>query len=454
MSEKFHFIGIGGIGMSGLALIMLKKNYTVTGSDIAITPVVESLIKAGAYVHKGQAAGNISPDMTVVYSSDIKPDNPEFAAALDKGCKLMHRSDLLAKLLTGHKSLAVAGTHGKTTTSALLSTVLVEAGCDPCIAVGGILPQYQSNSRYGQGEYFAFEADESDQTFLKYHPYGAIVTNIDQDHLVNYQNDFSNLVKAFQTFMQQVQSPKRLVWCGDDANLRELNMPGITYGFSMDCQWVVSNLRQHGFHSVFDLHGPLHSFKDVEVALIGRHNALNAAGVFALASLCDIDEASIRQAFRTFQGVLRRCEKKGVMNGILFLDDYAHHPTEIETTLHGIRQAISKQRLVAVFQPHRYTRTLECKGMFGPCFQSADEVIITDIYGSGEVPIPELTGENVMREVKLKHPACQYVPRTALSHKLSQYLRPDDVVVTLGAGDITKVAGETMVLLENPTRSD
>lgn len=448
MSKKYHFIGIGGIGMSGLAHILLKKNIFVSGSDIAISPVVESLIKLGAVVCKGHAAKNISEEMIVVYTSDIKPDNPEYAAAIEKGCRIMHRSDLLAELIEGHKSLAVAGTHGKTTTSALLSTVLVDAGCDPSFAVGGVLPQFQGNSRLGQGEYFAFEADESDQSFLKYHPFGAIVTNIDHDHLVNYANCFENLVEAFKKFMHQVQSANHLVWCGDDPHLKQLHLPGHSYGFGAHCDWKVSNLRQDGFQSIFDLQSPQGYFKEIESALIGEHNALNAAGVFVLALLSGVKESSIRQTLRTFPGVLRRCEKKGIVNGILFLDDYAHHPAEIKTTLNGIRRAIGGKRLVAVFQPHRYTRTQECLGTFGACFQAADEVIVTDIYGAGETPVPTLSGEIVMQEIKAKLPACQYVPRTALCHKLSQYVEAEDVVVTLGAGDITKVGNETLILLQ------
>lgn len=448
MREKYHFIGIGGIGMSGLAHLLLEKNIAVSGSDIAISPVVESLIKSGAVVCKGHAAKNISEEMIVVYTSDIKPDNPEYAAAVEKRCRIMHRSDLLAKLMEGSKSLAVAGTHGKTTTSALLSTVLVDAGCDPSFAVGGILPQFQSNSRFGQGDYFAFEADESDQSFLKYHPFGAIVTNIDHDHLVNYENHFENLVEAFQTFMNQVQSASHLVWCGDDPHLKVLHLPGHSYGFGAHCDWKVFNLRQDGFRSTFDLQSPQGYFKEIESALIGEHNALNAAGVFVLAFLSGIKESSIRQSFRTFPGVLRRCEKKGAINGILFLDDYAHHPAEIKTTLNGIRRAIGGKRLVAVFQPHRYTRTQECLGMFGACFQAADAVIVTDIYGAGENPVMALSGEKVMQEIKAKLPACQYVPRSALTHQLSQFVEAEDVVVTLGAGDITKVGNETLILLQ------
>lgn len=449
MTGKYHFIGIGGIGMSALARILLQKGYPVSGSDIAITPIVESLIRQGAIFHKGQSANNIHSDDIVVYSSDIKIDNPEFLSAKEKKCALMHRSDLLAKLISGQKSLAVAGTHGKTTTSALLAAVLGDAGEDPSFAIGGILPKFQGNSHFGKGEYFVLEADESDQTFLKYHPFGSIVTNIDSDHLVNYNGNLDNLVNAFQTFMNQVQSKEHLFWCGDNIYLKKLNIPGKTYGSSNFCDWQIFNVRQEGFKSLFDLQHRGTFFKDIDLSLIGLHNAVNAAGVFAMAYTLGINEHKIRMALCSFQGVKRRCEIKGLHNNILFLDDYAHHPTEIETTLNGIRRAIGRQRLVAVFQPHRYSRISECLGMFGSCFTSADEVLVTDIYSAGEQPIPSVSSELVIQEIRNSLTSCQFVPRSAISRKLSECLQQQDVVVTLGAGDITNVSGETLVILEN-----
>jgi UDP-N-acetylmuramate--alanine ligase len=450
MKEKYHFIGIGGIGMSALARILLQKGYSVSGSDIAITPLIESMIKQGAIVHKGQSEDNISSDLIVVYSSDIKGNNPEYRAAIEKKCTMLHRADLLAKLVSEQQSLAVAGTHGKTTTSALLAAVLVESGGDPSFAIGGVLPQFQTNSRYGTGRYFAFEADESDQSFLKYHPFGAIVTNIDHDHLSNYEGDPHNLIQAFQRFMHQVQNEDHLFWCSEDLHLRELNLAGQSYGRGEECRWRALNIRQEGFKSFFDIRNGQHLFENIELSLIGLHNALNATGVFAMALTLGIAEEKIRHAFKAFQGVQRRCEKRGNFNRMLFLDDYAHHPTEIQTTLEGIRRAIGEKRLVVAFQPHRYSRTLECQGLFGPGFVNADAVFITDVFAAGEEPILSISGENVMKEVKdsLKAP-CHYVPRTALSHQLSRFLQPDDVVVTLGAGDITKVSSEILILLEN-----
>lgn len=449
MSERYHFIGIGGIGMSGLAHILLGKGVAVSGSDIAVNYVTEGLIKAGATIANGQSAANISDLMTVVYSSDIKSTNPEYQEAVRRKCKMLHRSELLAHLVEGHKSLAVAGTHGKTTTSALLSTVLVEAGLEPSFAVGGVLPQFNTNARAGNGELFAFEADESDRTFLNYHPFGAIVTNIDNDHLNAYEGSEEVLRKSFDTFMNQVKSAKHLFWCGDDSALNALQHPGQRYGFEEHCDWRVMNFRQEGFHSLFDIASAGHVYKDVELALIGRHNALNATAVFGLSISLGVPEEAIRRAFKAFKGVKRRCERKGEAANVVFIDDYAHHPTEIEATLKALRNAVKRQRLVVVFQPHRYSRTQDCLGQYGSVFEGADELIVTEIYSAGETPIPGLSHEVILSEVQeSSRVPCQHISRSTLAEKLSCIVRSNDVVVTLGAGDITKVAAETLLILE------
>lgn len=449
MKETYHFIGIGGIGMSGLARLLLSQNIAVTGSDLAFNPVIEGLIREGAIFHKGQSADNISPHAKVVYTSEIKQDNPEYQAAIKMRCALLHRSDLLAELLKGQKALAVAGTHGKTTTSSLLATVLVDVGWDPSFAVGGMLPAFQSNARFGRGEYFAFEADESDRSFLKYYPFGAIVTNIDNDHLNNYEGSFALLIDNFKLFMSQVSSPQHLFWCRDDEHLTALQLPGQTYGFHPQSDWRIVSMQQEGFKMVFDLEHQGILYSRIEIALAGRHNVLNAAAVFGLARTLNVPEASIRQTFKTFKGVLRRCEHKGSCQGIDFLDDYAHHPTEIETTLKGIRQAIGSRRLIAVFQPHRYSRTKDCLGLYGNIFDAANELLITDIYAAGESPLPSISHVAVQKEIEEKSQiSCRYVARPALSHFLSQFVKPSDVIVTLGAGDITKLSQEALFLLE------
>lgn len=449
MSYDYHFIGIGGIGMSGLAHLLLSQKFTVSGSDVIFNAVTEKLVKEGAVIYKGHAAENIPSQAKVIYTSDIKIDNPEYQAAIKMQRPLLHRADLLAEILNGYKALAVAGTHGKTTTSSLLATVLIEAGLDPSFAIGGILSAFQSNACFGKGEYFAFEADESDRSFLKYHPFGAVVTNINNDHLNNYDRNFDLLIESFKLFISQVQSPSHLFWCRDDPYLSKLSLSGQSYGFHSHSDWKVVSMRQDGFKIYFDLEQGQKFYPQIELALIGRHNVLNAAAIFGLAWTLGIPEINIRQSFKNFKGVLRRCEKKGSCHDIHFFDDYAHHPTEIETTLQAIRQAIGSRRLIAVFQPHRYSRTQDCLGLYGKIFNEVDQLIITDIYGAGETPLPFLSPFLIQQEIEQYAAVpCQYVPRSALSIFLSQFVCPLDVVVTLGAGDINKLSNETLVLLE------
>lgn len=437
--DKCHFIGIGGIGMSGLARILLGRNVKISGSDLATSQVTEGLEKGGATVFIGHSADYIAPDMTVIYSSDIKESNPEYQAALNLKCPMLHRSDLLSTLMKGFKGLSVAGTHGKTTTSSLLAYVLTEAGLDPSFAVGGIASQLKVNASAGRGDYFVVEADESDGTFLKYPSFGAIITNIDLDHM-NYFISEDNLLQSFQKFALQVRSSEHLFWCGDDTRLRRLSLPGISYGLSEGCALRALNVRQEGWKIVFDVAFQGRYYSRVEAALIGEHNILNALAVFGLSLTIGVKEEALRRALASFQGVKRRCEKKGESQGVLVLDDYAHHPTEITTTLKGIRTAIAEKRLVAVFQPHRFTRTQHCLGSYAGIFEDVDALFITDIYAANETPIPGVTTERVIAEIasSIKIPFF-YVPRSGLVDTVARYLRPHDVVVTLGAGDVTKV---------------
>lgn len=441
--QKVHFIGIGGIGMSGLARILLSQGIKVSGSDLASSAITQQLQQLGATIYQGHSAANIEPGVTVVYSSDIKKENPEYTAALAGQVPLWHRSDLLQQLMQERKSLAIAGTHGKTTTTSLLTCVLVQAQYQPTYVVGGIVSQLQSNAAYGPGEYLVAEADESDGTFLKYFPYGAIVTNIDNDHMNHYGTD-ERLDRAFAQFLSQVSSKEHLFWCGEDSRLMHLNMPGITYGFHPGCALRATNYVQENWSLFFDVHFRGKDYPAVEVALTGKHNVLNSLAVFGLALQLGIPEGTIRKSLQEFKGVGRRCEKKGETDGILLLDDYAHHPTELRTTLKAIRKAVLNRRLLAVFQPHRYSRMEHCLGTFDAVFDDADELIITDIYASGETPIPGITHELLCAEIEQKGKACRYIPRKVLAETLAASLKTGDVVVSLGAGDITKLGQELL----------
>lgn len=445
---KYHLIGIGGIGMSSLARILLQKQCKVSGSDLASTYVSDGLVKEGAQIFFGHAAENVPKDALVVYSTDIHKDNPEFQEAIRKKNPLLHRSELLSQLLAEKKGLAIAGTHGKTTTSGLLASVFIEAGLDPSYSVGGILTQYHSNGGEGDGEYFIAEADESDGSFLKYHPFGGIVTNIDNDHIEHFGTE-EKLHNSFHTFMDQIASKEHVVWCNDDPLLKKFNFPGVNYGFSEGSQAHITHFKQEGWRITYDLSWNNNLYKEIEVSLLGRHNALNSAAVFVLASLLGIEEKEIRKSFREFEGVMRRCEKKGEIQGVLFIDDYAHHPTEIRATLKGIRKAIQERRLIAVFQPHRYTRIRDCLGKFGTVFEECDKVFVTEIYSARENPIPGIESQKILDEIEKGGTLCELIERNNLTEKLTSYLQPHDVVVSLGAGDITKLAYEFLKELKN-----
>lgn len=430
--------------MSSLARILLERGAEVSGSDIVASPITESLESMGAKISIGQKAENISPSQIVVFSTDIKSTNPEYQAAVTLKCNMEHRSECLHRLTKGLKVLAVGGTHGKTTTSSLLAWVMEVCKLSPTFAIGGVVKNFLTNGKAGNGPYFVAEADESDGTLAGYHPYGAIVTNIGLDHMNHYLIE-ENLLDCFRKFFSHVKKKELCFWCGDDERLAAIKPEGISYGFNDKCRLRASNFRQTGWKSFVDLVFEGKTYADVEVSLAGKHNVLNAIAVFGLLIKLGAREPDIREGLKSFQGVGRRCEVKGERNGILFLDDYAHHPTEIQATLCAIRNANPNRRIVAVFQPHRYTRTRDCMGTYGAIFNSVDQVILTDIHAAGEAPIPGVAVDNILNEINQSSAArCHYLPREGLSCKLPEFLQKGDVVVTLGAGNITKVGGETL----------
>ncbi len=445
MTEKCHFIGIGGIGMSGLARILLDtQNTAVTGSDRTTNSLIEDLRLKGAEVHIGHDPKFIPADATVIYSSDIATDNPEYLAAQELNCKMLHRADLLVALANGQNLLGVTGTHGKTTTSGLLAHVFLEAGKDPSFAVGGVIPGTQVNGLKGKGGDFIAELDESDGSFLKFHPDGAIVTNIGSDHISHYGTKES-LLNAFKQFCSQVKNPDHLFWCGDNMYLKGMALKGISYGFTEVCQLRAYNLIQEEWSVCYDIDYKGKIYTNVRIPLIGAHNALNSLAVFGLCLSLGIEEASIRKAFLSFAGICRRAEKKGVYNEILVLDDYAHHPTEISATLNALRIAIGERRLVVLYQPHRYSRIRDCLGSFGGIFDEADEVFLTEIYPAGEKPIPGISHEDIMEEnEQCSSTSFRHVPFHDLVAEAVKFLQPHDVVVTLGAGNITQVGPQIL----------
>lgn len=432
---KYHFVGIGGIGMSALARILLQRGAPVQGSDLSPSYVTKDLQMAGAVVFSDHQPSHVVSPCTVVYNTQIKKDHPEYQAAIEQQLPILHRSDLLAQLMQGSKTLLVTGTHGKTTTSCLLTHVLQIAEKEPTFALGGVALNFNSNGAHGAGEYFVAEADESDGTFLKYPSFGAIITNIEEDHL-DHWGTREALIDGFREFASKAQ--QILWWNGDDSILQSLHLKGKTFGFGPNSDVQIKNWTQQGWHLEITLS---YQGQDAvfELPLLGEHNVMNAAAVFGMAIDLGISVAAIQTAFKTFKGVKRRMEKKGESRGAVFYDDYAHHPTEIATTLLGVRKAIGEKRLIAVFQPHRYTRLRDCWKEFLTCFTSADVVFITDVYSAREEPISGIDGEKFYQELKDFAPfPVYYLP----DDSLESFLRPHDVVITLGAGDITDFCAE------------
>ncbi len=434
-----HFIGLGGIGMSALARILLQKGKKVKGSDLKMSPLLQELEKEGAEVCIGHQKEAIQDATRVIYSSGIQKDNVEWLAAIEKQLPLFHRSDLLNELMLGKKTLLVSGTHGKTTTTALLASVLLEANLDPSFVVGGIIRSLNTNGRHGEGEYFVAEGDESDGSFLKPAAYAAILTNLENDHL-DYWGTPRMLDLAFQQFISQT---KDLFWCCDDERLQQLKTKGFSYGFSEKAHFQIHRFRQTRHGIIFDLN----EHACIELPLFGRHNALNGAAVYALAMHLKISEQIIRKAFANFSGTRRRLEYKGEKHKVVVFDDYGHHPNEIRATIQALSDHTFSRRLVVVFQPHRFTRVRDLFEEFTTCFDDADLVVMTDIYSAGEVPIPGITSAALYAKMR-DHMGSKvhFFPRTHLESGVAGLLKPLDVVLTIGAGDVT-LAGEPILNL-------
>lgn len=424
--------------MSGLARILLESKVKVSGSDLSLSPLVKELKEAGAEIFIGHKAGQVPQGAVVVVTSMIASHNPELAQAQTDQHQVIHRSELLRQLMIPFKSLLVAGTHGKTTTTSLLTHVLLQGGKNPAYAIGGVFLGNKTNARMDSGLFFVAEADESDGTFLNYAPYGAIVTNIDNDHMDHYKT-WENLEKAFVSFSEKVMDASLFFYCGDDVHLRKLYTKGTSYGFNPDCKLRGLQVRFQSGVIEMDILLDGKIYKDVKVNLMGAHNALNALPVFAMALRLGVSEESIRKALASFPGVKRRLEWVGETSHVKFYDDYAHHPTEIEATLKGLKSQYPYRRIFLLFQPHRYSRTRDCLEQYGSSFEYADEVLVTDIYAAGETAISGLSSETLVKKIKEKSTVpTAFCPFDQLHHEAVQKIRPFDVVVTMGAGDIHK----------------
>ena len=450
---RIHFVGIGGIGMSGIAEVLVNLGYAVSGSDQKESDTTRRLGELGAVITVGHRAEHIGSADVVVISSAVPASNPEVQEARRRGVPVIPRAEMLAELMRMKYGIAVAGSHGKTTTTSLVATVLHAAGLDPTAVIGGKLPSLGSNARLGQGEFLVAEADESDGSFMKLTPTVAVVTNIDPEHLDHY-GTLEALKRTFVDFINKVPFYGLAVLCGDHPEVRSiLPLVGkrhVTYGLSGGADYSASEVRFDGLRSRFVAtrrtpSGRYEALAEVALAMPGIHNVQNSLSVLAVADFLGVPIATTCAALSGFQGVGRRFTVRGEAGGVMVVDDYGHHPAEIRATLAGARAGFSR-RVVAAFQPHRYTRTRDLMGDFARAFHEADEVVVTDIYPGGEEPIPGVTAEALVRLMReAGHPAVHFVPRRAdVAATVGPLLHPGDIFITLGAGDVGLCCEETL----------
>jgi len=449
--KRIHFVGIGGIGMSGIAEVLLNMGFEVTGSDVSTSQITKRLKTLGAKIKNGHNGLNILGADVVVYSSAVKKDNVELVSADDMKIPVIPRAEMLAELMRMKKAIAVAGTHGKTTVTSLIGKILTEAGLDPTIVVGGKLRSLDTNAKLGKGEYIVCEADESDKSFLKLLPTFALVTTIDEDHLDNYAN-IDEIKYAFLEFVNKVPFYGCNILCLDEPDIQsilpEIERRTITYGFSRQADISVCDVELENFHSSFTVVGERGEIARVKLNIPGKHNIANALGAIAMCLELDVDIEVIKKALLGFHGVRRRFEIKGKLNGIWVVDDYAHHPREVEVTLASARNGWAG-RIIAIFQPHLFSRTIKLKNRFATAFNEADKVIITDIYPSREMPIPGVTGKIIYEAIKdYGHRNVTYIKnKDDVVTYLKKHAKRGDLILTIGAGDIYKV-GEKFIRSE------
>lgn len=464
--NKVHFIGIGGVGMSGIARVAKEKGMEVSGSDLRESRYTQQLREAGVKIFIGQSASNLEgldPDVVVV-STAILENNAEFIEAKKRNLPIWHRAKMLAALGVGHDTLAVAGTHGKTTTSSMLASTLDAMGFDPTFLIGGIVRAYGSNAHCGKGEYYVVEADESDKSFTYLDPTSVLVTNIEADHLDHYSG-LDEIYQLFGDFMGSVHEDGCCVVCGEDAGLvetaKKTGKKVLTYGFSEGCDTVVSQYETHGVSISFTVTLPDDTALPCSIKQNpGRHNALNAAGVLTLLMTRGVDMQKAAEALSEFMGVRRRFDLVGEADGVTILDDYAHHPTEIAATIAAAKE-LDFKRVCVVFQPHRYSRirlfTEVLKDEFGKAFDQADMVTFLDVYPAGETPVPGVTGRTFMQPIydNPNRPAdLNYVDRRMqVVPFLTKTLQPGDLVITMGAGDVTSVGPDLLAALQEREKS-
>ena len=459
MADTFksaHFIGVGGAGMSGIALVLHERGYKVTGSDLKTSRYIRQLTRAGVEVHIGHEAATIDevkPDVVVV-STAIPESNPELIRARELGIPVWPRAKMLSALGHGYTTVAVAGTHGKTTTSSMCATMLDRMGLDPSFLIGGIVEGYDTNGKNGEGQYFVCEADESDSSFLYLEPNVVVVTNVEADHLDHYSG-IEEIEETFVKFMKLVGPDGTIIVCGENPHLGDLahstGLHVLTYGFSDTCDVVCVHPEAEGIGSEFRVRFADGSEYPVEIkSNPGRHNMLNATAVLTVAHELGLDCEAAARALSSFEGVRRRFTHVGDIDGITVVDDYGHHPTEIKATL-AAAKSLKYDHVDVVFQPHRYSRLQALCDDFADAFADADKLLLIDVFSAGEMPIPGVTSKMLADAVEAKHPGKEVVychTRSELNHELERMVGKGDLLLTMGAGDVTTVGPEFIEYLK------
>ena len=453
---SYHFIGIGGIGMSGLAELLVRQGHRVSGSDAAASPITRRLGDLGVRVFVGHRPEHLGEARVVVHTTAVKEDNPELAAARASGREILRRGQMQARLMEGHFQVAVTGAHGKTSTTAMAAAVLRAGGLDPTILVGALWDSLGSNAVLGRGDYFVAEADESDASFAYLRPEISVITNLDREHLDHYR-DLNHIKEVFAGYLAALPPDGHLIVWRDDPHLAGL-LPGrpqrlITYSLFPGADFGATDIHLEGFGCRYRLWQGGRPLGMMHLPLAGSHYVLNSLAACAVGAALGLPFKAWQEGLANLGQIHRRCQVKGEAQGILVVDDYGHHPTEIATTLAALAQAFPERRLVVAFQPHRYSRTRALLSDFFPVFAQAGLVFITEIYGAGEPVLPDISGKDVFQGiVRQGHPGVKYVEDSAVMPKLLlEHLQPGDLFLTLGAGDIWKVGEELLERLGQPS---
>jgi UDP-N-acetylmuramate--alanine ligase len=447
--KNIHFVGIGGIGMSGIAEVLINLGYQITGSDKVLSDVTEHLASIGATIFEGHKAAHLLDADVLVYSSAVTPDNPEVQEAYQRKIPVIKRAEMLAELMRLKYGIAIAGTHGKTTTTSLAGAILTEAGLDPTLIIGGKVRSLKTNAKLGDSEFLVAEADEFDKSFLRLIPTIAVITNIESDHLDCYEN-LDDLKNSFITFANKVPFYGRVIVCLDNPGVQEIlsniQRSITTYGFNKQADIQATEIRHELGHISFDVNYMNYKMGRIHLQIPGEHNILNALAGIGVGLELDVPFEKIKVGLENFSGVNRRFEIKGQFDKILLVDDYAHHPTEISATLKGARSGWPKRRIVAVFQPHLYSRTRDFYLEFARAFFQVDVLIVTDIYPAREQPIPGVDGKLIADTARnLGHREVYYIQdKTKVTEAVLKIVQPDDLLITIGAGDIWKVNEELL----------